>query len=132
VPEGAKNLQTRVEAEVAPGQKVALFVRRRAVDGTRTLRELVAENVALNEARLVGYTVLADAEAPVGGLPGVLLQTRWRLGAEVFHQRQAHVVVGGTHMVFAVSGPLDEWAACDEAFASLLETLTWRADREPR
>ncbi len=110
-----------------PGDKtLGVFVHRRPIEGEKSLRELVDENIALNEMRLHAFTVLDEAQADVGGLPCVLLRTRFRLQGTVFYQRQAHVVFEGKRMIFAVSGPLAEQAACDETFDSILETITWR------
>lgn len=117
-----------LEAELPSGRTLAVFVHRRPIEGGKSLQDLVGENVALNRMRLSAYAVLDEAQADVGGLPGILLRTRWRLEGATFHQRQAHVAVGGTLMIFAVSALLDEQAACDETFDSILQTLTWRTD----
>lgn len=112
-----------------PGEKtLGVFVHRRSVEGHKSLRELVDEQVKLNEQRLMGFTVLDDEGTVVGGVPGVVLKTRWRSEKKELCQLQAHVVREGQHMIFAVSGPLDERAACDETFDSILSTLTWRTD----
>jgi hypothetical protein len=116
-----------LEAELPNDQTLAVFVHRRPIEGGKSLRELVHEHVALNQARLSKYTVLDEAEAEVGGLPGILLRTRWRLEGETFHQRQAYVVVEGKLMIVAVTAPIAEQAAGDETFASILGTITWRA-----
>src|SRR5262252_8113494 len=74
-----------------PGDKtLAVFVHRRPIEGEKSLRELVDENVARNEMRLHAFTVSDEAQADVGGLPGIVLRTRWRLQGEAFYQRQAH------------------------------------------
>lgn len=112
-----------------PGDKtLGVFVHRSAAPEGRPLRGLVDDNIALNHKRLSGYTVLDEAQASVGGVPGIVVRTRWRNDRGTFYQAQAHVVRDGKLIVFAVSGPLDEQAACDETFASILETLTWRTE----
>jgi hypothetical protein len=116
-----------LEAELPSDQKLAVFVHRRPIEGGKSLRELVGENIALNQTRLSAFTVLDEAQADVGGLPGILLRTRWRLRGATFYQRQAHVVVEGKLMIFAVTAPLAEQAAGDETFESILQTITWRA-----
>lgn len=115
-----------LEAKLPSGQTLAVFVHRRPIEGGKGLRELVDENVALNRMRLSAYAVLDEVQADVAGLPGILLRTRWRLEGAMFHQRQAHVAVAGKLMIFAVSALQGEQAACDEAFDSLLQTITWR------
>lgn len=115
-----------LEATLPSGQTLAVFVHRRPIEGGKGLRELVHENVALNQMRLSAFTVLDEVQADVGGLPGILLRTRWRLEGATYYQRQAHVAVDGTLMIVAVSAPVDEQAACDETFDSILQTITWR------
>jgi hypothetical protein len=115
-----------LEAELPGGQKLAVFVFRRPIEGGKSLRQLVDEDVALNRTRLHAYAVLDEAPADVGGLPGILVRARWRSGAATFCQRQAHVVVGDERMIFAVTTPLAEQAAGDETFDGILQTITWR------
>jgi hypothetical protein len=114
-----------LESKLPGGKALAVFVHRRPIEEEKGLRELVDENVALNEMRLHAYTVLDEAQADVGGLPGIVLRTRWRLGGETFYQRLVHVALEGKLMIFAVSAPLDERDACDETFDSILRTITW-------
>lgn len=130
-----------VEAELPNGQKLAVFVHRRPIrDGGapltsastvgagKSLRALVDENIALNRTRLHHYTVVDEVEAPVGGLQGILVRACWHRERAVFCQRQGHVIVGDNLMIFAVTTPLAEEAAGDEAFESILQTITWRPD----
>jgi hypothetical protein len=115
-----------LEAKLPSGGTLAVFVHRRPIEGDKSLRELVGEHVALNQMRLSAFTVLDEVQADVGGLPGILLRTRWRLEGATYYQRQAHVAASGKLMIFAVSAPVDEQAACDESFESILQTVTWR------
>jgi hypothetical protein len=115
-----------LETKLPSGQTLAVFMHRRPIEGRKSLQELVGENVALNDMRLSGYKVLDEVEANVGGLPGILLRARWKLEGTTYHQRQAHVIVQGKLMIVAVSAPVDEEAACDEAFESILKTIAWR------
>lgn len=115
-----------LESEQPSGKTLAVFIHRRPIEGGKSLRELVDENVALNQMRLSAYAVLDEVQADVGGLPGILLRTRWRLEGVTYHQRQIHVAVEGKLMIFAVSAPIDEQAVCDETFDSILQTITWR------
>lgn len=110
-----------------PGGTLGVLVHRRATGG-KPLRALVDESLAVNEKRLSAFAVLADEPATVGGLPAVLLRTRWRAGAATLLQHQAHVVVGDTLMIFAVSAPESEAASCDETFGSMLETMSFRTE----
>lgn len=110
-----------------PGEgTLGVFVHRRALDSERKLRDIVDESIALNEKRLIGFTVLDDAAVTVGGLPGVALRTRWRKGGATFYQAQAHVLLDQKWLVFAVSAPVEERAVCDETLDGILATLSWR------
>ncbi|NUP06027.1 MAG: DcrB-related protein [Polyangiaceae bacterium] len=112
-----------------PGDKtLGVLVHRRPVEGERSLHALVAENVALNQKRLMAFKVLDEAEGSVGGVPGILLRTSWHNERATYYQLQAHVVFDGKVMIFAVSGPIEEQAACDETFQSILQTITWRTE----
>ncbi|MFT3772849.1 MAG: DcrB-related protein [Minicystis sp.] len=115
-----------LECGLPEDQKLAVFVHRRPIEGGKSLRDLVDESIALNVARLAAYTVLDDVRADVGGLPGILLRTRWRLEGATYQQRQAHVAVDGKLVTFAVTVPDAEQAAGDETFESILSTVTWR------
>lgn len=117
-----------LETKLPSGQTLAVFFHRRPIEAGKGLRELVGENITLNDMRLSGYKVLDEAEANVGGLPGILLRARWKLEGAEYHQRQAHVVVQGKLMIIAVSVLLDDEAACDEAFESILKTIAWRTE----
>lgn len=117
-----------LEAKLPGGKTLGVLVHRRPLEGAQPLRQLVDESVALNVKRLLGFSVTAETEAVVGGLPAIFLQTRWRNERASFYQAQAHVVVDETLLIFAVSGPLDEQAICDQTFARLVESITWRAD----
>jgi hypothetical protein len=114
-----------LESKLPGGKTLAVFVHRRPIEEEKSLRELVDENIALNEMRLHAYTVVDQARADVGGLPGIVLRTQWRLGGATFYQRLVHVAVEGKLMIFAASAPLDEQHVCDETFDSILGTITW-------
>jgi hypothetical protein len=117
-----------LEAKLEGGKTLGVLVHRRPIDGTKGLRELVDENVALNRTRLSAYTVLDEVRADVGGLPGILVRTRWRQQGVMFYQLQAHVALEDKILIVAVSSELTEQAACDATFDSILESITWRTD----
>jgi hypothetical protein len=117
-----------LEAKLPSGQTLGVFVQRTPVEGNKSLRELVDENIALNKKRLMGFAVLDEAQASVGGTPGILLRTSWRNDRRELYQLQAHAIRDGKQIVFAVSGPLDERRACDDTFGVMLETITWRTE----
>lgn len=115
-----------LESKLPDGRTIGVFVQRSAMREGSTLREAVDENVALNQKRLMGYAVTEERQVVLRGEPCVLLRTNWRHERGAYYQRQAHVVLGDKHLIFAASGPLDAQAACDESFGCMLETLTWR------
>lgn len=115
-----------LETKLPSGQTLAVFIHRRSIEGGKSLRSIVDENIALNDMRLSAYKVLDDVQANVGGFPGILLRTRWKLEGTTYHQRQAHVMVQDKLMIVAVSAPIDDEPACDEAFECILKTIAWR------
>ncbi len=115
-----------LEAKLPSGETLAVFVHRSPIEGGKSLRALVDEHIAMNTTRLAGFAVLEDAPRAVGGMPGLHLRTRFRMDGATLCQLQAHVVVSGAWMVFAVSAPERESAACEEAFDRLLRSLAWR------
>lgn len=117
-----------LESKLPNEKTLGVFVHRRPIEVDATLRALVDENVAMNERRLSGFVVEDDRELTVDGRPTRVLRTRWRQAQRENVQLQAHVVLDKTHLIFAVGGPLEEREACEETFATLLETLTWRAE----
>ena len=117
-----------LESKLPGGQTLGVFVQRGPAEAGKSLRELVDENIALNDRRLLRFTVIQDAATTAGGLPAIALRTSWRNQGGDLYQVQAHVLVGAKHLIFAVGGPLSERAACDETFESIIRTLTWRAD----
>lgn len=115
-----------IEATQPSGSTLGVLVQRRPIEGATTLRALVDENLELNGRRLRAFVIERDREALIDGLPGLLLRVRWRSDHKENVQLQAHVVLDGTWLTFAVSAPLSESGGCEEAFARLLETLVLR------
>ncbi len=117
-----------LEASLPGGKTLCVFIQRRPIEEPKSLRALLDENITLNEKRLLGFAVIAEREAAVGGLSGIEVRARWRDQSTVFYQRQAHVVFEEQLMTFAVSAPLDEEAICDQTFDELVASLTLRTD----
>jgi hypothetical protein len=115
-----------VELPLPGDDAIGVVVGRRRMEEGQSLRELVAGHLAEDAKRLSGFTVLDQTEGTVAGAPAIFVRSRWRNEGSVLCQRQAHVAVDWTRMLFAVTGPLAERAACDEAFDGLLESLVWR------
>ena len=122
-----------LEAKLPNGKTLGVLVHRRPVEQGKSLRQLVDDNILLNKTRLSGYAVLDEAETSIGGVPGIVLRTQWKQSGTKYYQLQAHVAVeaqgaAGTYMIFATSGPLEDQAACDETFDSILKTVNWRTE----
>jgi hypothetical protein len=112
-----------LEAKLPGDKTLGVLVHRRPV---------ADENIELNQRRLGSFTVIDEKEALVGGLPAILLRTSWRREGRDLYQRQAHVIVGTQVLILAVSAPLDERRACDDTFAIMVETITWRTGGDRR
>lgn len=117
-----------LESKLPGGRTLGVLVQRAPAPAGKSLRRLVDENVTLNRKRLLGFAVQGEAEVMVGNIPGFVVRTRWRRERSDLYQVQAHVLFEGTLIIFAVSAPLEERAACDETFDGILATLTWRTD----
>ncbi len=117
-----------LETKPAGDDTLGVLVHRRPIHGDTSLRALVDENLELNGKRLHAFVVESDREAVVGGASGFLLCARWRRDQQENVQLQAHVLVERTWMIFAVSAPVTQRSACEETFATILETLVLRAD----
>jgi hypothetical protein len=117
-----------LESTLPSGGKLGVFVHRRRVDPGLTLRAAVDEHIALNDTRLALYEVVDQQPVAAGGVPAIALRARYRLGGVTFEHRQLYLVRGGQRMIFAVSAPVDEVEARDEAFDALVASLAFRAD----
>jgi hypothetical protein len=115
-----------LEAKLPGGDALGLLVLRRTVEEGKSLRDLARDHVADDARRLGGFVVIDETETTIAGAPAILVSSRWRHGGAVLYQRQAHVAVHWKWMLFAVTGPLAERAACDEAFEGILSSLVWR------
>lgn len=117
-----------LETKLPGDETLGVLVHRRPIAADTPLRALVDENLELNAKRLHAFVVESDREAIIGGASGFLLCARWRRDRQENVQLQAHVIVERTWMIFAVSAPATQRAACEETFATLLQTLVLRAD----
>jgi hypothetical protein len=130
-----------LEAKLPSGETLGVIVQRRPVEQGVTLRALVDESIELNRKRLLGFAVDEATERLAGGLPCIVLKTRWRSASRPLreagapddaprekYQAQAHVVARGQLLVFAVGGPLEERELCDATLETVVGTLTWRAE----
>jgi hypothetical protein len=116
-----------VESRLPSGDALGVIVGRRRMEEGKSLREMVDGHVADDKKRLGGFTLLDQTEATVAGAPAILVRSRWRNEGSVLYQLQAHVALDWTWMLFAVTGPLAERAACDETFEGILQSLVWRS-----
>lgn len=116
-----------LESKLSSGNTLGVLVHRRAVAGS-SLSSLVDESLAENERRLSGFATEGRRELCVDGVPTIALCVRWRQGQRENVQLQAYALVGEVLMVFAVSASEEDQAACEETFATLLDTLTWRTE----
>jgi hypothetical protein len=115
-----------LEKKLPGGDSLGVLVLRRRVEDGTTLREIVTKHLADDAKRLNGFTVLDTIETTLAGAPAIVVSARWRHAGKVLYQRQAHLAVDWTWMLFAVSGPLSDREACDEAFEGLAGSLAWR------
>lgn len=106
---------------------LGIEIRRVPMERGKSLRELVEGDTAATTAKVNGFTVLDRTEVALSDAPAVLLRTRFRARDVAYYQLKAHVAVARTWIVFVVTAPFAERAACDETFDRMLQTLEWRS-----
>jgi hypothetical protein len=107
-------------------ESFGLVVRQMPMPFGKTVRQMAAERMAAEMARLSGYTVLESREVVWCDAPGIEVVARWRGEGEVFFQRQVHFELGGVLRAFSLAGPLASRAACDEWFEQIRTSLRLR------
>ena len=116
----------RLEAPLAGGERLEITIRRSPLEESKTLRQLVDDEVSATTAQVASFAVLAETEATVSGAPAIVLRARWRTEDDVHVQAQAHLAVDGTWVAMAVTAPYADRAACEETFERALQSLVWR------
>jgi hypothetical protein len=111
------------------GERAVLLVHRTEVDRGADVVELARQNVRQATAELGGYRVLDERRRETRqGIPLVDVAAEWRGSEGVVYTRQAHLVVDGAWLVFAVNGDETTRAACDAAIERLVTTFRSRED----
>lgn len=109
-------------------QGVRLVVWHMAAPPEKTVRQLAAQRVAEEMARLTEYTVLETREALWCDSPALEIASRWLNGGAVHYQRQSHFVVDDQWRSFALAGPLSSRDACDRWFEEIRTSLRMKAE----
>lgn len=115
-----------LDAELPGDRAMGLLVVRRPMPEGTSLLAAVQEHTLLEAKRLPGYRILDDHTLTVAGEPAIGVCARWRHEKGELYTREAHVIAGGVRMVFAITGPLERRAACDESLDQVLGTLRFR------
>ena len=111
-----------------PGQDpLVVTVRRAPREPGKTLREQVEAELATCAAEVRSFTVVDEAEVVLAGDPAIQVRVRWRTEETADYQIQVHVAYEETWLSLAVSAPWADRGACDETFAQIAGSLTWRA-----
>jgi len=117
-----------LESPLSGVNPLTVSIRRQPLAEGKSLRELVDEEITATTAEVEGFTILDEAEVAVADAPAILLRTRWRAEDTVHYRLQAHAAVDGNWIVFVVTGPYADRAACDETFDRIVHSLAWRSD----
>ena len=117
-----------LEARLPGDDPLGLIVARQVVPAGKTLRQLVVEHLRSDARRLKGFVVIEELEIYVGRAAAIEVRSRWRHEGTVLYQRQAHLAASGSWLMFAMTAPLDQQAACDAALDQVLATLALRTD----
>jgi hypothetical protein len=107
-------------------ESAALVVFRAPLPEGKTLRQAVASRVADEMVRLSGYSVLHDADVEWQGTLARDISSRWRSDGRVIYGRQAHVLLDGTWLAFAMSAPFESRDACDAWLDEIMTSFTPR------
>ncbi len=111
--------------------EVNVVVQRSAFPVGKSLRELVSERHAEEQRRLPGFTLTRVDVAEVGGLPAIVVSSRFRDGSgNVGYQRQAHFALGETWVQILVAAPMAASAVCDDWFDTLVRSIEVRREAE--
>jgi hypothetical protein len=117
---------THIEAETPSGLDVELQVERKPMPDGRTLRELLDAATATGKEQLRGYTVLAERDREVAGVPALDQAVRWRDGADAVYVRQVHLAVDATWLIITGEADLADRPACDAYVERVLDTFRLR------
>lgn len=107
---------------------VRLVVWHMAAPPEKTIRQIAAQRVAEEMARLSGYVVTETREALWCDGPALEVASHWRHEGAVHYQRQVHFVVDGLWRSFALGGPLESRDACDTWFEEIRTSLRIKAE----
>lgn len=117
-----------VEIRHPDHEKIRLVIWYMPAPLEKTVRQLAAQRVAEEMARLDGYTVLEQREVSWCDTAALEVASRWRHQGAAYYQRQAHFVPDGLWRSFSLAGPLASRAACDEWFEQIRTSLRMRDD----
>lgn len=115
-----------LDAKLPGGAEMGFLVRRLVVPPGKSLRDLVTEHVVNEAKQRSGYAVLEQRDVVIGGVPAIDVRARWRHEGQVVYQRQAHLSVGDSRLLFTTTALLADQARCDESLAWILESIRFR------
>lgn len=116
-----------LKVPLGPAKELGLVVCRAVVKADRALEDVVRAHLEHEARSLRGFTVLGKSAAECAGYEAVDVASRYRLTDEMAYQRQVHALIGGLWMMFGVSGPLAERAACDELLSGVVGSFQLRS-----
>jgi hypothetical protein len=116
----------RLESPLAGEDPLGVEIRRVPIPTGKSLKQLVADEVAASTAKGNGFTLVEESEVLIAGAPAIVLRARLRARDAVYCRLQAHVALGETWIGVLVTGPNTERAACEETFDRIVQTLEWR------
>ncbi|HZF49733.1 MAG TPA: DcrB-related protein [Polyangiaceae bacterium] len=114
------------EAPLPRGEELGVIICRARFPEGKSLRDLVSIHLAGEAKKLRGYSIIEQRDAEWAGAPAIDIRSRWRLETRVVYQRQAHLAVLDTWMLFGATAPLGEREACDRCLDHILSSLRLR------
>ena len=116
---------TTINVLTLPGG-ARLFVDREPLRADKTLEELAAARSEHESQRLPKFTVLAEREGQLGGVPTFEVAARFREEMDLVYQRRTHFVRRGYAFALTLRGPLNDREGLDARMDDVLETLRFR------
>jgi hypothetical protein len=115
------------ELELEEGGEVGLIVCRSKMPPGKTLREIVEVHVTHEAKKLGGFKILDERDATWAGVPAIEVCSRWRSDGKVLYQRQTHMAIPDTWILFGLTGPIAEREGCDRMMDHVLSSFRLHA-----
>jgi hypothetical protein len=116
-----------IEVPGPDGSELGLLIERAPIPHGKSLREVATAKEEKHARELRGYTVLAQGERLVDGLPALETRLRWRHPDGPIYNMLVHVGLDGVCLTFITSCRWERAEACDAWLEALLSSIRFRS-----